>query len=100
MRGAGRPAADAAAPSRGATCDSIACSLPIQRIVPSVSSPATRSSRGARAATSTGTGGALAQRGSPAAWTRKSSPSKWTVSPRSSPVSTRTYSSVWRPAWS
>ena len=41
---------------RGATCDSTARALPIHRIVPSATAPATRSRRGASAATSSCTG--------------------------------------------
>ena len=56
MRGAGRPAASAAAVMRAATCSSIAAAVAIQRTTPSACSPATRRSRGDSADRSTGTG--------------------------------------------
>ena len=54
IRGAGRPAASAAALIRGATWEPIARSSASQRMVPSVRSPARRSIAGPSAAMSTG----------------------------------------------
>ncbi len=56
MRGADRPAAVAAALIFGATWVSIDHAFAIHKIVPSVSSPATRRSRGASAESITRTG--------------------------------------------
>ena len=97
MRGAGRPAASAAARRRGATWDSMARALAIHVIVPAARSPATRRRRGPSAATSTG----ISPCGSAGGWafTRKSSPWNDTCSPRSRSATTWTYSSVCRPGW-
>ena len=78
---------------------SIARAVPIQSTVPSPIAPAMRSSRGDRAATSTGTACSPGVT-RPALRTHQSAPSNSTASPRSKPVRMRTYSSVLRPGWS
>src|SRR3954447_19276474 len=99
IRGVGRPAAAAAAVTLGTTWVSTAFGGAIHRTVPSASSPATLSSLGPNAETSTGTGcgGATAR---PVVCAVQSSPSRSTGSPRSSGARMRRYSSVLRPGWS
>ena len=81
MRGGGRPASAAAAVMVGTTWVSMAFAGAIQRTVPSATAPATRSRRGPRAETSTGTGcgGGTAR---PPVWAVQSAPSRSTGSPR------------------
>ena len=90
MRGAGRPAASAALVRCGTTCDPMARSSAIQRIVPSVRSPASRSICGPSAASSTGVGARSVM--SSGLWTRYRS---FSTSTGPGPAKARSSTSSW-----